>query len=226
MLVHWINSLYLVVWTQRFHQRLEMFLLCRKTGRNFCIQLCEGSLAILLFSVFQRAGTAHEAVVLQCQRSDHAAQTLLVCLKADGSLSGSSSLCEFQPCCTQDSSVSWTWRGAGIFTYEGSRGRAWYNTTRLQGSQGTLSSREQRADPVTQIVSVVFPEAVKDKDRMEGPRDREGRWYIFKLFFFLARKKGQFIPASYLELLKGVLLSTDLKVHWIKTAYVDQGEVY
>lgn len=41
--------------------------------------------------------------------------------------------------------------------------------------------------------------------------EKGGVYFQIKIFFSLMGKKGQFIP-TYLELLKGVLINSDLKV--------------
>lgn len=65
---------------------------------------------------------------------------------------------------------------------------------------------------MTQIAFVAFGGNKGQRQECGGPKRQRREEYIFKLSFFsLMGKKGQFIP-TYLELLKGVLINSDLKV--------------
>lgn len=113
-------------------------------------------------------------------------------------------------CNRQDASLPWTWRGAGISCDEVLR-EGQREGPRSQGSEGTLSSQEDRADLWPWWHSVGFGGNKGQRQAWGGPRSQRREEYVFKLRVFLwMGRKGQFIPNT--ELLKGVLIHTDQKV--------------
>ena len=92
---------------------------------------------------------------------------------------------ESSVCNTQDSSVPWTWRGAGISHNEVPReGPGGQSLTEASGEPGhpVLPGTESR--PMTQIAFVAFGGNKGQRQECGGPKRQRREEYIFKLSFF------------------------------------------